>query len=81
MLVSRVPICGLSDSNSGFIHKFVPLIPSLPLSPLTHIGLVVMALPSVYVITDLVQIYLPLSHPGYVVLHDPPERAVAEVDL
>ena len=60
---------------------FLPSFPVDPLVPVTQTAVVVVVVLSVYVITDLVQIYLPFSHPGYVVPHDPPERAVAEVDL
>ena len=50
------------------------------MEPVEQIGLVVVDVLSVYVITDLVQIYFPFSHVGGVVLHEPPTKELEEVD-
>ena len=67
-------------------HRFrlVPFhllhIPVSPVEPVEQIGLVVVDVLSVYVITDLVQIYFPFSHAGGVVLQEPPTKELEEVD-
>ena len=51
-------------------------IPVSPVEPVEQIGLVVVDVLSVYVITDLVQIYFPFSHVGGVVFQLPPVNDV-----
>ena len=58
----------------------LPLLPSDPFAPVTQTAVVVVVVLSVYVITDLVQIYLPFAHPGYFSDQLPPDNDIALVD-